>query len=151
MLKFIKSEIGKLRHDERLLFISIIVLGVILVAFRAHAVDIPGSDFSGELDTLGSITKTTDKITFGWIRPFAAGVFLIIGCVGLVRSHFLLLVLGFGAALIILLRWRFDSYNEFASSHGAALCMTTKKFAEKVVFRFIRRCLSLSWYSIIWN
>ncbi|GEM_PF-6688708 len=103
MLKFIKSEIGKLRHDERLLFISIIVLGVILVAFRAHAVDIPGSDFSGELDTLGSITKTTDKITFGWIRPFAAGVFLIIGCVGLVRSHFLLLVLGFGAALIILL------------------------------------------------
>lgn len=103
MLKFVKSEIGKLRHDERLLFISIIVLGVILVAFRAHAVDIPGSDFSGELDTLGSITKTTDKITFGWIRPFAAGVFLIIGCVGLVRSHFLLLVLGFGAALIILL------------------------------------------------
>lgn len=103
MLKFVKSEIGKLRHDERLLFISIIVLGIILVAFRAHAVDIPGSDFSGELDTLGSITKTTDKITFGWIRPFAAGVFLIIGCVGLVRSHFLLLVLGFGAALIILL------------------------------------------------
>lgn len=103
MLKFVKSELGKLRHDERLLFLSIIVLGFILVAFRAHAVDIPGSDFSGELDTLGSITKTTDKITFGWIRPFAAGVFLIIGCVGLVRSHFLLLVLGFGAALIILL------------------------------------------------
>lgn len=103
MLEFVKSEFGKLRHDERLLFLSIIVLGVILVAFRAHAVDIPGSDFSGELDTLGSITKTTDKITFGWIRPFAAGVFLIIGCVGLVRSHFLLLVLGFGAALIILL------------------------------------------------
>ncbi len=103
MLEYVKSELGKLRHDERLLFISIIVLGVILVAFRAHAVDIPGSDFSGELDTLGSITKTTDKITFGWIRPFAAGVFLIIGCVGLVRSHFLLLVLGFGAALIILL------------------------------------------------
>lgn len=103
MFAFVKSEIGNLRHDERLLFISIIVLGIILVAFRAHAVDIPGSDFSGELDTLGSITKTTDKITFGWIRPFAAGVFLIIGCVGLVRSHFLLLVLGFGAALIILL------------------------------------------------
>lgn len=103
MLKFVKCELGKLRHDERLLFLSIIVLGVILMAFRAHAVDIPGSDFSGELDTLGSITKTTDKITFGWIRPFAAGVFLIIGCVGLVRSHFLLLVLGFGAALIILL------------------------------------------------
>jgi hypothetical protein len=103
MLEFVKNEFGKLRHDERLLFLFIIVLGVILVAFRAHAVDIPGSDFSGELDTLGSITKTTDKITFGWIRPFAAGVFLIIGCVGLVRSHFLLLVLGFGAALIILL------------------------------------------------
>lgn len=103
MFAFVKSEIGKLRHDERLLFLSILVLGIILMAFRAHAVDIPGSDFSGELDTLGSITKTTDKITFGWIRPFAAGVFLIIGCVGLVRSHFLLLVLGFGAALIILL------------------------------------------------
>lgn len=103
MFEYIKTEIGKLRHDERLLFLSIIILGIILITVRAQAVDIPGSDFSGELDTLGSITKTTDKITFGWIRPFAAGVFLIIGCVGLVRSHFLLLVLGFGAALIILL------------------------------------------------
>lgn len=103
MIGFIKSELSRLRRDEKLMFLAIIVLGIVLMTARAHAVDIPGSDFSGELDTLGSITKTTDKITFGWIRPFAAGVFLIIGCVGLVRSHFLLLVLGFGAALIILL------------------------------------------------
>lgn len=103
MIGLFKREVDKLRRDEKLMFLAIIVLGFILIAVRAHAVDIPGSDFSGELDTLGSITKTTDKITFGWIRPFAAGIFLIIGCVGLIRSHFLLLVLGFSAALIILL------------------------------------------------
>lgn len=103
MLNSLKCEFSKLRRDERILFVTVLILAAVLFAMRAHAVDIPGSDFSGELSTLGSITKTTDKITFGWIRPFAAGIFLIIGCVGLVRSHFLLLVLGFGAALIILL------------------------------------------------
>ena len=103
MFESIKYEFGKLRRDEKFLFITVIILCAIFMGLKAHAVDIPGSDFSGDLETLGSITKTTDKITFGWIRPFAAGIFLIIGCVGLVRSHFLLLVLGFGAALIILL------------------------------------------------
>lgn len=103
MFETLKCELGKLRRDEKVLFVAIFVLCLMLLTCKAHAVDIPGSDFSGELSTLGSITKTTDKITFGWIRPFAAGIFLIIGCVGLVRSHFLLLVLGFGAALIILL------------------------------------------------
>ena len=103
MFESIRLGFAKIPRDEKLLFLVMLLLGFLLLTMKAHAVDIPGSDFSGELDTLGSITKTTDKITFGWIRPFAAGIFLIIGCVGLVRSHFLLLVLGFGAALIILL------------------------------------------------
>ncbi len=103
MFKTIIQDFNSLRRDEKLMYLIFLVLGILLFAAKSHAVDIPGSDFSGELDTLGSITKTTDKITFGWIRPFVAGVFLIIGCVGLVRSHFLLLALGFGAALIILL------------------------------------------------
>lgn len=103
MFESVKSGVSKLSREDKFFFLILLLLGLLLFTLRAHAVDIPGSDFSGELDTLGSITKTTDKITFGWIRPFAAGIFLIIGCVGLVRSNFLLLVLGFGATLIILL------------------------------------------------
>ncbi|MGE3682701.1 MAG: hypothetical protein AB7G93_13330 [Bdellovibrionales bacterium] len=97
-----KTALGRFLKQDGFFLLVLIVLAL-LAASRAHAVDIPGSDFSGDLETLGSIAQTTDTIAFGWIRPFAAGVFLIIGCVGLVRSHFLLLVLGFGAALIILL------------------------------------------------
>jgi hypothetical protein len=98
----IKEALQRVNKQERFLFLVIVVLAFLYVA-RAGAVDIPGSDFSGDLETLGSIAQTTDHIAFGWIRPFAAGIFLIIGCVGLVRSHVLLLILGFGAALLILL------------------------------------------------
>ena len=103
MFRMLRSGIKKISREEKILFVILFAWGLMLLAFKAHAVDIPGSDFSGDLETLGSITKTSDKIAFGWIRPFAAGIFLIIGCVGLIRSHFLLLILGFGAALIILL------------------------------------------------
>lgn len=103
MFESVKSGYSKTSREDKFFFLILFLLGLLLFTLRAHAVDIPGADFSGELDTLGSITKTTDKITFGWIRPFAAGIFLIIGCVGLVRSNFLLLILGFGATLIILL------------------------------------------------
>lgn len=103
MFETIKESIGKLSKEEKMFFLVLLLWLILAFTIRAHAVDIPGSDFSGDLETLGSITKTSDKIAFGWIRPFAAGIFLIIGCVGLVRSHFLLLVLGFGATLIILL------------------------------------------------
>lgn len=103
MLETIKESFGKLSKEEKLFFFVLLIWCVLVFAVKAHAVDIPGSDFSGDLETLGSITKTSDKIAFGWVRPFAAGIFLIIGCVGLVRSHFLLLILGFSAALIILL------------------------------------------------
>lgn len=103
MFDSVRNGFSKTSREDRFFFLVLLLLGLLLFTLRAHAVSIPGSDFSGELETLGSITKTTDKITFGWIRPFAAGVFLIIGCVGLVRSNFLLLVLGFGATLIILL------------------------------------------------
>lgn len=103
MFGIIKESFGKLSKEEKLFFLILVVWLILVMSIKAHAVDIPGSDFSGDLETLGSITKTSDKIAFGWIRPFAAGIFLIIGCVGLIRSHFLLLILGFGAALIILL------------------------------------------------
>lgn len=103
MFETIKESFLKLSKEEKLFFFVLLIWCVLAISLKAHAVDIPGSDFSGDLETLGSITKTSDKIAFGWIRPFAAGIFLIIGCVGLIRSHFLLLILGFGAALIILL------------------------------------------------
>lgn len=102
MLETLKSTALRILEEKGLFVLGILGLAIFLAA-RAHAVDIPGSDFSGDLETLGSIAQTSDKIAFGWIRPFAAGIFLVIGCVGLVRSHFLLLVLGFGAAVIILL------------------------------------------------
>jgi hypothetical protein len=98
----IRNALGRMNKHEKYFFFIIVMLVLSYVA-TASAVDIPGSDFSGDLETLGSIAQTTDKIAFGWIRPFAAGIFLIIGCVGLVRSHVLLLILGFGAALLILL------------------------------------------------
>ncbi len=103
MLETLTKGLERIPREEKIFVLVLLIWCVLAVALRAHAVDIPGSDFSGDLETLGSITKTSDKIAFGWIRPFAAGIFLIIGCVGLVRSHFLLLVLGFSAALIILL------------------------------------------------
>lgn len=103
MFESIKESFGTLSKEEKIFLLILLVWSVLVFSLKVHAVDIPGSDFSGDLETLGSITKTSDKIAFGWVRPFAAGIFLIIGCVGLVRSHFLLLILGFSAALIILL------------------------------------------------
>jgi hypothetical protein len=103
MIKGLKERVSNIPKEERIFILVLTLLILLLLSFRAHAVDIPGQDFSGELETLGSIAQTGDTIAFGWIRPLAAGVFLIIGCIGLVRSHFLLLVLGFGAAVIILL------------------------------------------------
>lgn len=103
MLEKVKCAYSGLSQDDRVFFVVLILIAILLSVARVQAADIPGQDFSRELETLGSIAQTGDTIAFGWVRPFAAGVFLIIGCVGLVRSHFLLLVLGFGAAVIILL------------------------------------------------
>jgi hypothetical protein len=93
----------KICPHEKLFFVILILLSFLLLASGAQAVDIPGQDFSRDLETLGSIAQTGDTIAFGWIRPFCAGVFLIIGCIGLVRSNFMLLATGFGAAVVILL------------------------------------------------
>ena len=103
MSEAVERIVKHLSKGDWFFYIIILLLAILFLSTKSWAVDLPGEDFSGDLDTLGSIAQTTDTIAFGWIRPFAAGVFLIIGCVGLVRSHFLLLAMGFGAALLILL------------------------------------------------
>lgn len=123
MLKILKDAFSTLSKEDRLFFLILILLSLLLLATRAHAVDIPGQDFSRELETLGSIAQTGDTIAFGWIRPFAAGVFLVIGCVGLVRSHFLLLALGFGAAVIILLTPKI--VKEISKKGGSSVLSST--------------------------
>jgi hypothetical protein len=125
MLKALKDTYSQLSKEDRLFFFILILLALLLMTTRAHAVDIPGQDFSRELETLGSIAQTGDTIAFGWVRPFAAGVFLIIGCFGLVRSHFLLLVLGFGAAVIILLTPKI--VKEISKKGGSSVLSSIEK------------------------
>ena len=66
-------------------------------------IEINGDDLSSDLETVGSLFKTADTITFGWVSPFASGIFGIIACIGLVRSHFVLFITCLIAAILILL------------------------------------------------
>ena len=89
--------------DWQVVMMAILFIVIFWVSSDASAIDISGEDLSGDLETVGSLFKTADTITFAWLAPFAAGVFGIIGCVGLIRSHFVLFILGFAAVILILL------------------------------------------------
>jgi len=89
--------------DLQAILVAILIIITFWISSTALAVNISGEDLSGDLETVGSLFKTADTITFAWLAPFAAGVFGIIGCIGLIRSHFVLFILGFAAVILILL------------------------------------------------
>lgn len=93
----------KNRDDWHVTILMILFLIIIWTTTDAQAMNISGEDLSGDLETVGSLFKTADTITFAWLAPFAAGIFGIIGCIGLIRSHFVLFILGFAAVILILL------------------------------------------------
>ncbi|MBY0316361.1 MAG: hypothetical protein K2Q26_12615 [Bdellovibrionales bacterium] len=99
------SFLEKFKNDPHLDVILVAILFVIVfwMSSTASAMNISGEDLSGDLETVGSLFKTADTITFAWLAPFAAGIFGIIGCIGLIRSHFVLFILGFAAVILILL------------------------------------------------
>lgn len=99
------SFLEKFKKDSDLQVILVAILFVIIfwMSSTASAMNISGEDMSNDLETVGSLFKTADTITFAWLAPFAAGIFGIIGCIGLIRSHFVLFILGFAAVILILL------------------------------------------------
>ena len=102
-MRFLRKIYNILREDWLLTLSILFCILVFLVGFGALAVEINGDDLSSDLETVGSLFKTADTITFGWISPFAAGIFGIIACIGLVRSHFMLFITCLVAAILILL------------------------------------------------
>lgn len=76
---------------------------VLFLSSKASAINISGEDISGDMETVGSLFKTADTMTFGWAAPIIAGLFIMIGCVGLIRSNFMVFFLCFTAAILILL------------------------------------------------
>ncbi len=93
----------KKNSDIQVILVAILFVIVFWMSSTASAMNISGEDLSGDLETVGSLFKTADTITFAWLAPFAAGVFGIIGCIGLIRSHFVMFILGFAAVILILL------------------------------------------------
>lgn len=86
-----------------LMTLLMLLVFVLFLSSKASAINISGEDISGDMETVGSLFKTADTVTFGWAVPLIAGIFIIIGAVGLVRSNFMVFFLCFTAAILILL------------------------------------------------
>lgn len=86
------------------LFTLFILLAITLfLSSKASAINISGQDISGDMETVGSLFKTADTVAFAWASPMLAGIFIIIGCIGLVRSNFMVFFLCFTATILLLL------------------------------------------------
>lgn len=102
-MSFLSRINDKLRINWSLISSIFLFIFVCCIGFSALGIEINGDDLSSDLETVGSLFKTADTITFGWVSPFAAGIFGIIACIGLVRSHFMLFITCLVAAILILL------------------------------------------------
>ena len=102
-MTFLRKIDNFLGIDWQLITVLLFIALIMSISFESLAVDINGEDLSGDMETIGSLFKTADAITFGWVSPFAAGIFVIIASVGLVRSHFMLFATCMLAAMLILL------------------------------------------------
>ena len=89
--------------DWHFLIVLLLIAFTLMTAASAFAVDLSGEDLSGDMEAVQSLFVTADTVLFGWIRPFAAAIFGFIGCVGLIRSNFLMFCLGFAVSAIVLL------------------------------------------------
>lgn len=112
-----------------LMTLLLLLAFVLFLSSKASAINISGEDISGDMETVGSLFKTADTMTFGWASPLIAGIFIIIGCVGLIRSNFMVFFLCFTAAILILLVPKIVS--ELRRKGGDSVINANAVFLEK--------------------